>query len=290
MTSVWHGVPVTDEALTQCIRTLRRLLDDDAAAPRLSRPCRSMAIASSRRSQVRSIPLRRNAATKRPLRRSCSTSGAGALGGGFAGLIGGVIYGSLVTPVEPGSALSLLFVLTIATGLVGLVGGAGVSVGLSLATRIAGHRSAWLIVGGACGGLLIGAAVKLLGLDALAILLGRRPGDITGAGEGLLLGVAAGLAGWLAPRLRLRVGIGVAAASGAVAGVFVALIGGHLMAGSLHLLVQATPAAGFRLDGLAAQFGERSFGPVTALVTASLEGALFVAGVIGTIGLARRHE
>src|SRR6476620_7891189 len=31
---VWRGVPVTDEALTQCIRTLGRQLGDDAANPR----------------------------------------------------------------------------------------------------------------------------------------------------------------------------------------------------------------------------------------------------------------
>src|SRR3954470_16468646 len=31
---VWRGVPVTDEALTQCVRTLRRPLGDDAARPR----------------------------------------------------------------------------------------------------------------------------------------------------------------------------------------------------------------------------------------------------------------
>ena len=31
---VWRGVPVTDEALTQCVRTLRRQLGDNAARPR----------------------------------------------------------------------------------------------------------------------------------------------------------------------------------------------------------------------------------------------------------------
>src|SRR3990170_7408166 len=31
---VWRGVPVTDEALTQCIKTLRKQLGDDAARPR----------------------------------------------------------------------------------------------------------------------------------------------------------------------------------------------------------------------------------------------------------------
>src|ERR687893_1502851 len=34
MEEVWRGVPVTDEALTQCIKTLRRQLGDDAARPR----------------------------------------------------------------------------------------------------------------------------------------------------------------------------------------------------------------------------------------------------------------
>src|SRR5687768_3981279 len=34
MAEIWAGIPVTDEALTQCIRTLRRALDDDAASPR----------------------------------------------------------------------------------------------------------------------------------------------------------------------------------------------------------------------------------------------------------------
>ena len=36
MDEVWRGVPVTDEALTQCIRTLRKQLGDNAAAPRFA--------------------------------------------------------------------------------------------------------------------------------------------------------------------------------------------------------------------------------------------------------------
>ncbi|WP_344710005.1 winged helix-turn-helix domain-containing protein [Sphingomonas humi] len=34
MAEVWRGVPVTDEALTQCIRSLRRALGDEASRPR----------------------------------------------------------------------------------------------------------------------------------------------------------------------------------------------------------------------------------------------------------------
>jgi DNA-binding winged helix-turn-helix (wHTH) protein len=34
MAEVWRGIPVTDEALTQCIRTLRKALGDEAGRPR----------------------------------------------------------------------------------------------------------------------------------------------------------------------------------------------------------------------------------------------------------------
>src|SRR6478735_7480835 len=34
LAEVWRGIPVTDEALTQCIKTLRRQLGDDAGNPR----------------------------------------------------------------------------------------------------------------------------------------------------------------------------------------------------------------------------------------------------------------
>src|SRR6478736_848602 len=34
LNEVWRGVPVTDEALTQCVRTLRRQLGDNASRPK----------------------------------------------------------------------------------------------------------------------------------------------------------------------------------------------------------------------------------------------------------------
>ena len=47
---------------------------------------------------------------------------------------------------------------------------------------------------------VVGAFGKLLGLDAFNLLLGRSPGDITGAAEGLVLGAAVGLGAWIAAR------------------------------------------------------------------------------------------
>ena len=43
MDEVWRGVPVTDEALTQCVRTLRRQLGDDAGRPGFFAPAPTLA-------------------------------------------------------------------------------------------------------------------------------------------------------------------------------------------------------------------------------------------------------
>ena len=83
-------------------------------------------------------------------------------------------------------AISVLLVLLCLTILVALIGGAGVAFGIA-AAAVARARF-WLVVGGAVGGFLVGAIVKLLGLDAFTLLIGRSPGDITGPFEGLILG------------------------------------------------------------------------------------------------------
>jgi hypothetical protein len=135
--------------------------------------------------------------------------------------------------------------------------------------------------------LLIGATVKLLGLDAFSLLLGQSPGDITGAGEGALLGGAVGLASWLARAQSLRRGVAIAALVGAAAGVITVSAGGRLMAGSLDLLSRAMPGSRLRLDAIGGLFGETGFGPVSQIVTAGLEGALFAGCILGALVLAR---
>lgn len=44
---VWRGVPVTDEALTQCIRTLRQRLGDSVASPRFIEAASICSLAAS---------------------------------------------------------------------------------------------------------------------------------------------------------------------------------------------------------------------------------------------------
>ena len=78
-------------------------------------------------------------------------------------------------------AISLLLVLLCLDVLVALMGGAGVSLGIAASGLVSGRRWRWNIIGGAMGGLVVGAVVKVLGRDAFSLLFGQSPGDITGA-------------------------------------------------------------------------------------------------------------
>ena len=300
MDEVWRGIPVTDEALTQCVRTLRRQLGDDAAHPRLIETVPKHGYrfigavetgdgpASPKRAEVSPTETRR-AETWRQL---LWLAGAGTLGGGIAGLIGGFIYGfvGISQPVAPTmGAASVLLVLVCLTLAVALLGAAGVSLGISAAGVLARRVSPWMIVGGAAGGLVVGAFVKLIGSDAFSLLFGRSPGDITGAAEGTVLGGAIGLAVWLAARGSVRIGIALGAVAGGAAGSLIPLAGGTLLGGSLDLLSHQFPGSRLQLDRLGAVFGESTFGPIAEAVTGGLEGALFAAGVVGATILAGKR-
>lgn len=287
---VWRGIPVTDEALTQCIRTLRRQLGDDASRPRFIEtvPKHGYRFVAAVNSSDAPLTV---ASVKRPsIREAVLLGGAGTVGGGIAGFLGGLFYGftGASQPLAPGmGAISVLLVLLCLTILVAVIGGAGVAFGIALADLLPGR--AWRIAGGALGGFLIGAIVKLLGIDAFNLLIGRSPGDITGPFEGAILGAAIGLASWLGLRIPwLRRRLALAAVIGALAGVVIVLLGGHMMGGSLDLLATQFPGSRLRLDRLGALFGEAGFGPISQAVTAALEGALFATCLVGAMGLARR--
>lgn len=297
---VWRGVPVTDEALTQCIKTLRKLLGDDASKPRFIETVpkhgyRFIATVSGAGDDPdpRSAPPSPGYAWD--WRQFVQLGSAGTIGGGFAGLSGGLLYGfgGGSQPLQPGtSEASTLLVLVCLSILVALIGAAGVAFGIA-AAGFARARSGWLtIVGGAGGGLVVGACTKLLGLDAFNLLFGQSPGDITGAGEGALLGGAVGLGAWLASRgaspASLGRGLGLAALTGGVGGVTVTLAGGKLMGGSLDLLARQFLGSRLSLDPLGALFGESGFGPISRLVTGGIEGLLFGGFIVAAMMIARQ--
>jgi len=293
MAEVWSGIPVTDEALTQCIRTLRRLLGDEAGRPRFIETVPKHGyrfIAQVEASGVK--PINREK-TSPDWWRFVSTATAGVLGGGFAGIIGGLAYGlaGASDRLEPGSgAISLLLVLLSVTVLVGVIGAAGVSLGVAAASFARPKSFPWSVAGGAAGGFLVGAFGRLLGIDAFGLLVGQSPGNITGGSEGLALGAAVGLGAWLSGRSgSIRLGALGAAACGVAAGLLISLLGGRLMLGSLDLLTSHLPRSRLQLDGISAIFGEHGFGAVTRAATAMLEGGVFVASVVAAIEIARQR-
>lgn len=288
---VWRGVPVTDEALTQCIKTLRRQLGDDAANPRFIETVPKHGYRFIAPVEGMGGSAISQTAPSDAWRQFFMVGGAGTIGAGVAGVIGGLFYGLAGSSqaLQPGTgAVSVLLVLLWLTIAAALMGGAGVSFGIAAAGSLRDRR--WIVVGGALGGLIVGAFAKLLGLDAFNLLLGRSPGDITGGVEGLMLGGAVGVAAWLGTRdgWSLRRNVAVSVLVGMASGVLITSLGGTLMGGSLDLLSRSFPDSRLRLDGLGGLFGESGFGPVSQIVTGGLEGGLFAACIVGAMILARR--
>jgi DNA-binding winged helix-turn-helix (wHTH) protein len=304
---VWRGVPVTDEALTQCIRTIRRQLGDDATRPRFIETVpkhgyRFIAPVTRIEQEAeveRAVPSPsgRTASRVSPWSTLVRYAGPGMIGGGAAGALGGLFYGLIVAaqPSQSGlGAVSIILVLICLTAMVGLVGGGGV--GLGIAAGAMNTRRPWLgsTLGGAVGGMMIGAVVKLVGSDAFSLLFGQSPGEITGAVEGLLLGGAIGFGVWLGPRIggpsSPAHAVAVAGLAGGAAGAAIPLLGGRLMGGSLQQLASGFPHSRLGIERMGILFGETSFGPVSQIITGGLEGALFGACVAAAIRLARRCQ
>ena len=320
---VWDDVVVSDGALTQCIKDIRKQLGDDAGNPRyietvprygyrfigpveavrpeadsavgsivVSPPGGESALRVGAEEQPDSAATRRS--ERLPLQAAALWAGAGALGGSFAGVLGGLLYGSALaySPAASGLGTASLFLVLISLNVfVGLVGGLGVSGGMAGARWISRRSLGWSIAGAALGGLLVGGGTKLLGVDAFNLLFGRAPAGITGGLEGAVLGAALALGARLgggldaSPRWRPVVGAG---AAGAVAGALIPAAGGHLMGGSLELLARSFAGSRLQLDALGRFFGEVHFGRTTQVVLGSIEGLLFGSCVVGALILAHR--
>lgn len=307
---VWRGVPVTDEALTQCVRTLRRQLGDDAGRPRFIEtvPKHGYRFIAPVEADGGEVPAPAPApaalavpATAPPDAAHWSwprfglLGGAGTVGGAVAGALIGLFYGfgAAPEPLQAGiGAASVLLVLVSISVALGLIAGAGVGFGIAAAGFAPGRRWLWSIGGGAGGGLLFGAFGKLIGLDAFNLLFGQSPGAITGAPEGALIGGAVGLGAWLATRWpgrpRLTPSFAAGGLATAVAAMTIPLLGGRLMGGSLDLLAQVFPGSRLSLAQIGAVFGETGFGPVSQVVTAGFEGLMFGGWVVLAMMLARK--
>src|SRR3546814_495481 len=202
---VWNGIPVTEGALTQCIRTLRKVLGDSATSPRLIETVPKPGyrfIAPVGTDDGAAVPAG-TLTTAWTWRESLLLAAAGTTGAGVAGVLGGLFYGfaGASQPLAPGmGAVSMLLVMVCLSIIAAIAGGAGVSLGIAASTLLPGPRWRWAIVGGALGGMRVGAVAKLLGLTAFNLLLGRSPRDLPGPPDGVLPGASVGFAQWFGGR------------------------------------------------------------------------------------------
>jgi DNA-binding winged helix-turn-helix (wHTH) protein len=278
---VWKGIPVTDEALSQCIANLRRLLGDDAAKPRFIETVpkhgyRFIAPVEAKHVESR---IGRQITFPADWLGAASLIAACTVGGGTAGVAGGFIYGlgASPDPLQPAvGAASFLLVMLSVNILAAAIGGLAVGIGIAAAHRIAGRRWAATALGAALGGLVVGGAVNMLGVDAFSVLLGRTPVRIGGGLEGLILGGAVGLGSHLSlARVRSWPSISGAALAGGIAGAILPLLGGKMMGASLDSLAEAFPESPLNIDGLGRWFGESHFGLASQMGFGAIEGFLF---------------
>ncbi|MXP43072.1 winged helix-turn-helix domain-containing protein [Allopontixanthobacter sediminis] len=292
MDEVWRGVPVTDEALTQAIRTLRRALGDSAATPRFIETVPKHgyrfiapvgALVSTDRIQL-SDPAEMTGGREEALHSAfIRQTLAGCTGALVAGALVGLLYG-FIGSAQPtgggGSAASILLVLVLVSMFSAGVAGFGIAAGIAAAaTFIRPATIYWTVTGGALGGLAMGAFANLLGNDLFRLLFGKAPGVFAGALEGLILGGTIGLAVLYAGKGAAS-RLAVAALLGLFAGMLITLVDGRMMAGSLQELVSAFPTSRYRLDGIGSAFGEDGLGPIGRAVTAGFEGAVFSVGIV----------
>ena len=285
---VWHGIPVTDEALTQCIKTLRKQLGDNATRPRFIETVPKHGyrfIAEVQRHNFEKAPTITSTDTRSDVGRQVV---AGSLGGALAGSFGALLLaaGGLVqAPAAAIGSISALLVMIFLCTAIAVLGAAGVSFALAAARRMSGSSLASCVLGAAFGGMLTGAAGQLIGGDAFTVLLGRSPGDITGAAEGFVVGASVGLGFWLSSRKPSAIQLALlnGMVCGAIAGGLIILCGGELMSGSLHALVQSFPESRLQMDNLGVFLGEGGFGPWTRTLTGMVEGAVFAMFVVSAL-------
>lgn len=273
MAEVWSGVPVTDEALTQCIRTLRRTLGDDAGNPRY----------------IQTVPKhgyrfvahvhagRQDRPSTRPDRGAGQMVAATTLGGGISGLLGGLAYGLLATTGGAGSVLSLVLL----TAALSLIGAAAVGAGMGAASLVRRGNLPTLLAGGTLGGFGVGAMGQALGTSGLLAMTGAVPGPSTGMVEGAGLGFACAAAIGINRYRDLRPAAGILVAAligGLVMGVL-SHAGARSYAETLAMIELRFPASQLHIRPLLSQFGAPSF--------AVLEGVLFAASILAANRYAR---
>jgi DNA-binding winged helix-turn-helix (wHTH) protein len=318
---VWSDVIVSDSALSQAIRTLRRTFDDDPRDPRFIRtvsrhgyqftfpdvieeldedvtepqPVRAPGVEPDVSADARSAKAEQTrqkvgaslAALMTGATRACAGA---ALAGAAAGIAGGLL---LTVAPDHAAPPAIVPVLVLVGAGAGAVGGLGVGAGLAFAESSSRLRNAvGLTIGAAAGGAAIGMVVQWMMRWSLAAVVGLDL-SIGGAFEGLVIGTAAGIGYAIGRRLgtaaRSRVQRAVVlAAFCAAAALALSWAGRPLVGGTVHVIAREARGSQISLTPLGRLIGEPGFGPVSQALIAAWEGGIFGFGI--GIALLRRRS
>lgn len=295
---VWTDANVSDSALSQAIRTLRRTLGDDSKEPRFIRTVSRHGYrfvlpdvveeADDGAQPAPSLAPAPIDVVDEPERDAPLWWSGTAWGGAVAGVVAGGL-GGLILSAAPGSTapLAIAPVLAVIGGGCGALGGGGIGMGLFVAdTSARAHGAFAQIAGAAAGGGIIGVSVQWLSMWALAALLGLNV-VIGGGLEGVLIGAAAGAGCALAAKTTARwQGVCATAALCGLAGLALGLGGHPLVGGTIHSIAMAADGSRAILAPLGRLIGEPDFGPLTRAIVAFGEAATFGLGV--AFGTSRR--
>ena len=296
---VWSDANVSDSALSQAIRTLRRTLGDDSKEPRFIRTVSRHGyrfvladVVEETDDGSQAAPPRLPAAADVPAETEDATLqwSDAALGGATAGVAAGAL-GGLILAAAPGSTAPLVIapVLAVIGGGCGALGGAGVGLGFQVAhTSARSQRALAQVAGAAVGGGVVGVSVQWLATWALSALLGLHV-TLGGGLEGVVIGAAAGVGVvWSAGiTSRWQTVLLVACLCG-LAGLALGLGGRPLVGGTIHTIAIAADGSRAILAPLGRLIGEPDFGPVSRAILAFGEAATFGAGI--ALGAVRRRK
>lgn len=286
---VWAGETVSDSALSQAIRTLRRALDDDSREPRFIRTVSRHGYRFVFPDVIEETETAAHPPTHPPIYPSAHPlTLPSAYGGAAAGIVAGGL-GGLILALGPGSTTSFAIVpvLAVIGGVCGALGGGGVGAGLEVAARHATGRPMAVVAGAAVGGGAAGLIVQWLTRWSLSALLGVDV-PVGGSLEGVVIGTAAGLGCAFAPRTHFWYSVATTGVLCGLAGLVLTLAGLPLVGGTLHAIALSTDGTRAILAPFGRLIGEPDFGPVSRSLLAFGEGATFGVGL--AFGLLRRER
>ncbi|MEO8499663.1 MAG: winged helix-turn-helix domain-containing protein [Vicinamibacteria bacterium] len=319
---IWTDEIVTEGAIAQGVRFLRRALRDDARNPRFIRTVAKFgyqwigglhdpATATPVTTLVASgsgVPIRAatepdpaevsrtdeiRAAFRIAVGRYASASLGSAIAGALAGSLGAILLVVSSQTRNPGRVVAVLALLGFA---IGGLGGLGVGFGLSFAEALVRRwRALVLSIAGGVSGALIGGLAHAAFGATLGALFGRAPLEFGGAYEGVWIGAFVGLGYGLATRdlvlaaprnrERRRVVLTTAllAAIGAALG---SSLGASFSASSVDAIATLFRGSELSLSSLGSWIGEPGFGRLSRMALSAYEGLFFGAGLV--YGLTRR--